>query len=107
MSRRRKAVLLFLGLALFVGLTIASMVAKVRRGEDLLWISELWLPAAVLSIGVVTGIEFLMPPPKTTVPTPAAPLPSTPVAAAPPVPRVRRSPAKPKPKAPVKKTPKK
>jgi hypothetical protein len=62
MSRRRKAIYLFLGLALVLALLAAKMIAQVRRGEDLFWLAELWAPAAVLSIGLVTGIEFLMPP---------------------------------------------
>ncbi len=64
MSRRRKALYLFLGLTVVVGLLAAKMVAQVRRGEDLFWLAELWAPAAALSIGLVTGIEFLMDPPK-------------------------------------------
>jgi hypothetical protein len=61
MSRRRKALYLFLGLAVVLGLLAAHMVAELRRGEDIFWLAELWLPAAVLSVGLVTGIEFLMP----------------------------------------------
>lgn len=113
MSRRRKAVFFFLGLAAVLALMAASIVAKVRRGEDLLWISELWMPAAVFSIGLVVGIEYLMAPgPKG--PVAAAPtVPST-VAAAVPVPakpakptRARKAPAKAKAKPAAKKTPKK
>ena len=62
MSRQRKALYLFLGLAVVVGLLAAKMVAQVHRGEELFWLAELWAPAAALSIGLVTGIEFLMPP---------------------------------------------
>ena len=78
MSRRRKALFFFLGLSLVLGLIAASIVAKVRRGEDLLWIAELWMPAAVLSIGVVVGIEYLIGPTK---PAPVAPAASAPVTA--------------------------
>jgi hypothetical protein len=62
MSRRRKALYLFLGLAVVLALLGAKMIAQVRRGEELFWLAELWAPAACLSIGLVTGIEFLMPP---------------------------------------------
>ena len=62
MSRRRKALYLFLGLGLVLALLAAKMVAQVQRGEDLFWLAELWAPAAVLSIGLVTGIEFLIEP---------------------------------------------
>jgi hypothetical protein len=61
LSRRRKALYLFLGIALVLALLAAHMVAELRRGEDIFWLAELWAPAAVLSIGLVTGIEFLMP----------------------------------------------
>jgi hypothetical protein len=62
MTRRRKAVTLFLGLAALLLLFAVKMVVEVRRGEDIFWLAELWAPAAALSIGLVTGIEFLMVP---------------------------------------------
>jgi hypothetical protein len=62
MTRRRKALTLFLGLAALLLLFAVKMVVEVRRGEDIFWLAELWAPAAVLSIGLVTGIEFLMVP---------------------------------------------
>jgi hypothetical protein len=62
MSRRRKAFYLFLGLAVVLALLAAKMIVQVRRGEELFWLAELWAPAAVFSLGLVTGIEFLMPP---------------------------------------------
>ena len=61
MSRRRKALFLFLGLGLVLGLMAANLIAEARRGEDIFWLAELFVPAAVLSIGLVTGLEFLMP----------------------------------------------
>jgi len=63
MTRPRKALYLFLGLAVVLALLAAKMIMQVRRGEELFWVAELWAPAAVLSIGVVTGLEFLMTPP--------------------------------------------
>ncbi len=60
MSRRRKALYLFLGLGVVMALWAAKMIAEVRRGEEIFWLAELWAPAAVLSIGMVTGIEFLL-----------------------------------------------
>lgn len=80
MSRRRKALFFFFGLSLVLGLIAASIAAKVRRGEDLLWIAELWLPAAVFSIGMVVGVEYLIGPVKARE-TPAAPLAPAPAAA--------------------------
>lgn len=113
MSRRRKALYLFLGLAVVLGLLAASTIAKVRRGEDLLWIAELWAPAAVLSIGIVTGIEFLIGHPKPKVEAPAP----EPVPTAPHAPQAlkapqavlapKKAPAKPKAKPATKKSPKK
>jgi hypothetical protein len=108
MSRRRKALFFFLGLAAVLALVAASIVAKVRRGEDLLWISELWMPAAIFSIGLVVGIEYVIGPGKpTAAPASPAPVPVAVVVAAPAKAAPRRKPVtKAKPKAPAKKTPK-
>jgi len=73
MSRRRKALYLFLGLGLVLVLLALKMAAQVRRGEELFWLAELWAPAAVLSIGLVTGIEFLIPPKEASVTPVSAP----------------------------------
>jgi hypothetical protein len=93
MTRNRKALYLFLGLAVVLALLAAKMVMQVRRGEELFWVAELWAPAAVLSIGVVTGLEFLMAPSRH--PAPAAPTEAVPLKAV----RRRKPAAKPVKKA--------
>jgi hypothetical protein len=101
MSRRRKALYLFLGLSLVLGLLAAHMVAEVRRGEEIFWLAELWLPAAILSVGLVTGIEFLMPPThrEALAPHPAPSLPTPPVKAprSPRASKAAKTPASPRP----------
>ncbi len=109
MSRRRKALYLFLGLAVILGLLAAKMIVQVRRGEDIFWLGELWAPAAVLSIGVVTGIEFLMAPARPShAPAEPVPVEAAPAAAEPPkLVRARKAPAKTASKPKTKKSPKK
>lgn len=61
LSRRKRSVLIGLGLLLLLLLTVLHIRAKMRRGEAIFWLAELWAPTAFFSAGLVTGIEYLMP----------------------------------------------
>jgi hypothetical protein len=62
MTRKQKALLTAVAL---VGITVISALkikGMLDRGEPVFWLSELWAPAAFLSIGLVTCLEFLVGP---------------------------------------------
>jgi hypothetical protein len=62
MTRQRKLIILVACLALLVGLFALKITLQLRRGEEVFWLAELWAPSAVLSVGLVTCIEFMMNP---------------------------------------------
>lgn len=62
MSRRMRGLLVGLVLLVVVALTAFKIQGMLRRGEPVFWLAELWAPAAFLSIGVVTCIEYFLPP---------------------------------------------
>ena len=62
MNRRMRGVLVALALLVVAAVTALKIQGMLQRGEPVFWLAELWAPAAVLSIGLVTCIEFLMPP---------------------------------------------
>jgi hypothetical protein len=61
MSRRTKGLLALLGLAATAAAFGYHIQGQLARGEHIFWLAELWPPAAVLSIGLVTCLEFLVP----------------------------------------------
>jgi len=62
LSRPKKAALVGLGLLLVVGISAFKIKGMLDRGEPVFWLAELWAPTALVSIGLVTCIEFLLPP---------------------------------------------
>jgi hypothetical protein len=62
MDRKKKALIIAVALAVVAGLFGYKFYAELARGEHIFWLAELWPPAAVLSIGVVTCLEFLVGP---------------------------------------------
>lgn len=68
MTRQAKAAATAAGLVAIAALTALKVHNMLQRGEPVFWLAELWAPAAFLSIGLVTCLEFLMgpdsPPPK-------------------------------------------
>jgi len=79
MSRRIRGLLVALVLLGVAAFTVIKIQGMLQRGEPVFWLAELWAPAAVLSIGLVTCIEFLLPqaPLAVAVPVLAASKPST------------------------------
>jgi len=61
MSRAAKGGLVALALALVAALTAWKIHGMLQRGENVFWLAELWAPAAFISIGLVTCIEFFLP----------------------------------------------
>ena len=61
MTRRTKGLLAALGLAATAAAFAYKIHGQWERGDHIFWLAELWPPAAVLSIGLVTCLEFLMP----------------------------------------------
>lgn len=59
-SRRRKILLLVLGLLLIAVVSFLKIRGMLQRGEPVFWVAELWAPAAFLSLGLVTCLEFLV-----------------------------------------------
>jgi hypothetical protein len=76
MSRTLKALLVAAGLVLVAAVFGTKIYLELKRGEQVFWLAELWPPAAVLSIGLVTCIEFLLPPkaPAVALTAPVAPI---------------------------------
>jgi hypothetical protein len=62
MDRKTKALLVAACLAVVAALFAYKFQAELARGEHIFWLAELWPPAAVLSIGLVTCLEFLVAP---------------------------------------------
>lgn len=62
MSRKQKALLLGLALLVVAGITARRLGGMLERGEPVFWLAELWAPTAFLSLGLVTCLEFLLPP---------------------------------------------
>ena len=85
MNRKQRGVLLVLGLLAVAAISAWHILSLLHSGQPVFWLAELWAPVGVLSIGVVSCLEYLMPPP-------AAPHGRAP--SAPPAPAKRR-PAKP------------
>lgn len=61
LSRPRKAALIAVAMLLVVGISGFKIKGLLDRGEPVFWLAELWVPAAFLSIGLVTCVEFLLP----------------------------------------------
>ena len=61
MSRNLKALWVGLGLVVVAAVFGFKIHAELVRGEQIVWLAVLWPPAAVLSIGLVTCLEFLVP----------------------------------------------
>lgn len=62
LSRPKKALLVALGLLAIVVISALKIKGMLDRGEPVFWLAELWAPTAFVSIGLVTCIEFLLPP---------------------------------------------
>jgi hypothetical protein len=54
--------LVALGLVAIVVISALKIKGMLDRGEPVFWLAELWAPTAFVSIGLVTCIEFLLPP---------------------------------------------
>jgi hypothetical protein len=61
LSRPKKAALVGLGVLLVTAISGFKIKGMLDRGEPVFWLAELWVPAAFLSIGLVTCVEFLLP----------------------------------------------
>ena len=65
-----------LGLATLLGVLAVAAIfgwhlwGLWHSGQPVFWLAELWAPVGVLSIGLVSGLDFLLPHPA---PPPAAP----------------------------------
>lgn len=61
MSRKMRGGLVALVLAAVAVVTGLRIQGMLERGEPVFWLEQLWAPAAVLSIGLVTCIEYFLP----------------------------------------------
>jgi hypothetical protein len=62
MSRKQRGMLLILGLLAVASISAWHLVALQRSGQPVFWLAELWAPVGVLSIGLVSCLEYLLPP---------------------------------------------
>ena len=63
MSRKQRGTLLVLGLLAVASISVWHLVALQRSGQPVFWLAELWAPVGVLSIGLVSCLEYLLPGP--------------------------------------------
>jgi hypothetical protein len=61
MSRRTRGIGVAVILVVIAFFTYLRIHGMLQRGEPVVWLAELWAPAAVLSIGLVSCLEFLLP----------------------------------------------
>ncbi|HXC64101.1 MAG TPA: hypothetical protein VNZ67_07065 [bacterium] len=54
--------LLVLGLLAVASISVWHLLALQRSGQPVFWLAELWAPVGVLSIGLVSCLEYLLPP---------------------------------------------
>lgn len=62
MSRKSRAFLILLALLAVAGAFGWRIAHLLRGGQPVFWLAELWTPCAVLSIGLVSFLEYLLPP---------------------------------------------
>jgi len=62
MTRKQRGWLLALGLLAVAAIFSWRLVVLARSGQPVFWLAELWAPVGVLSIGLVSCLEYLMPP---------------------------------------------
>lgn len=60
MTRKQKAAATAAALLLVAVVTAVKIRGSLLRGEPIFWLEALWAPAAFLSIGLVTCLEFLL-----------------------------------------------
>lgn len=60
LSRRQKGVLLAIALLIVAAVTALKVHNMLQSGEPVVWLAELWAPAAFMSIGLVTCLEYFM-----------------------------------------------
>jgi hypothetical protein len=63
MTRKRRGLLLVLGLLAVAAISAWHIQSLLQSGQPVFWLAELWAPVGVLSIGVVSCLEYLLPGP--------------------------------------------
>ena len=63
MNRKQRGLLLVLGLVAVAAISAWHMHGLLQSGQPVFWLAELWAPVGVLSIGVVSCLEYLLPSP--------------------------------------------
>ena len=63
MKRRRLGILVLVGVLAMAGIVGWHIWTLLQSGQAVFWLQELWAPTGLLSIGLVSGLDFLMPPP--------------------------------------------
>jgi hypothetical protein len=63
MTRKQRGLLLVLGLLAVAAISAWHIQSLMQSGQPVFWLAELWAPVGVLSIGVVSCLEYLLPGP--------------------------------------------
>jgi hypothetical protein len=63
MTRKQRGLLLVLGLLAVAAISVWHIQSLMQSGQPVFWLAELWAPVGVLSIGVVSCLEYLLPGP--------------------------------------------
>jgi hypothetical protein len=61
MNRKQRGLLLVLGLLAVAAIFAWHLHGLLQSGQPVFWLAELWAPVGVLSIGVVSCLEYLIP----------------------------------------------
>ena len=52
---------MIVGVLAVAGISAWHLYQLHQSGQAVFWLAELWAPSAVLSIGLVSGLDYLMP----------------------------------------------
>jgi hypothetical protein len=63
MNRKQRGLLFVLGLLAIAAIFAWHIHGLLQSGQPVFWLAELWAPVGVLSIGVVSCLEYLLPGP--------------------------------------------
>jgi hypothetical protein len=63
MKRRQMGFLVLGGVLVMAGIVGWHIHGLLLSGQPVFWLQELWAPSGLLSVGLVSGLDFLMPPP--------------------------------------------
>jgi hypothetical protein len=69
MDRRRLGILMLVGVLAVAGIVAWHVRSLIQSGQPVFWLAELWAPTGLLSIGLVSGLDLLMPHAKPAAPT--------------------------------------